>query len=204
MKTACMPKSAGKSANRVRIIGGKWRGTRLSFPSLQGLRPSADRNRETLFNWLQNDIVGARCLDLFAGSGALGFEALSRGAGYALLLDRQAPVVKQLQQHRDRLQAEHCDIQQADTLAWLRQCGVQNASRPAFDIIFLDPPYSLKLIEPCLQLIEQNACLREGGLLYLEYAHNDKPPQLTPRWQEIRLKSSGQVNYALLRFGGLA
>ena len=205
-----------KSRNRVRIIGGHWRGSRLEFPSVDGLRPSSDRTRETLFNWLQFEVPGSRCLDLFAGSGALGFEALSRGAAYALLLDTHPQVIKQLQQHKLRLKANNCDIQQIDALAWLKQWQTspesmsmpeiepEHVSLEAFDIIFLDPPYALNLQSQCLQLIENSGCIRHGGLLYLEQPQHQQAISVSSRWQEIRNKRSSQVNYSLLRFGDQA
>jgi len=202
-----MAKSTDVTRNRVRIIGGKWRGSRLDFPTVDGLRPSADRTRETLFNWLQAQIHGSRCLDLFAGSGALGFEALSRGAAYVLMLEKNKHAAQQLQQHKQRLGAVQCEVRQIDALAWLAQQapvlenGADYQPQPAFDIVFLDPPYSLRLHSQCLQLLEQSALLRQGGLLYFEQPQHEEPIDVSKRWQEIKHKSSGQVSYSLLRFG---
>jgi len=195
-----MAPAASNSRNRVRIIGGTWRGSRLEFPDIDGLRPTADRTRETLFNWLQQDIYGSRCLDLFAGSGALGFEALSRGAAYALLLEKNSQAAHQLTQHKQRLKAENCDIQQIDAVTWLQNFAAAR-QKSAFDIIFLDPPYALNLIPECLQLLEKNACIRDGGLLYFEQPQHQEPVSVSTRWREIRHKRSGQVSYSLLRFG---
>jgi len=205
-----MPKTAS-SRNRVRIIAGVWRGSRLDFPDVPGLRPTSDRTRETLFNWLQPEIHGSRCLDLFAGSGALGFEALSRGAAYALLLDKHKSAVHQLQLHKQRFNAQHCDIRQIDALTWLTQNRPSVTStlphqpglereRAAFDIVFLDPPYAENLLPQCFQLIEQSGCIRDGGLLYYEQPIHTAI-SLSPRWRELRQKRSGQVKYSLLCFG---
>lgn len=195
--------SSTTSRNQVRIIAGKWRGRKLDFPDAEGLRPTGDRIRETLFNWLQRDLPGSRCLDLFAGSGALGFEALSRGAKSVLLLEKQRKLVDQLQQHKQRLGAENCQILQQDSLLWLQQGlqqGPQQAETRPFDIIFLDPPYAMQLLPQCFQLIEQKGWLREGGLLYVEQAQNQNL-SLSSRWQTVRNKRSGQVEYSLLIYG---
>ena len=177
--------------NSFRIIGGEWRGRRLAFPSVDGLRPSPDRVRETLFNWLQTKINGASCLDLFAGSGALGFEALSRGAGQAVLVDNQQACCAALEVNRDRLEViTRCKIMQADALAYLDQVNTP------FDIIFLDPPYQSGLLQPTMSAIVEKALLGATGRIYLEMPAGQEPA-LPEGWTLLRSKRAGNVGYHL-------
>ena len=145
----------------IRIIGGRWRGTRLAVADAIGLRPTTDRVRETLFNWLAPMLPGARVLDLFAGSGALGLEAVSRGAGEALLVERDPVLAQSLRQACERLQAEAIQVLQADALQWLR-VPVQGR----FDLVFLDPPFDLGLWREALALLPP--WLADDAWLYLE------------------------------------
>ena len=174
--------------NRLRIIGGKWRGRKLDFPDVEGLRPTPDRVRETLFNWLQNDIQGARCLDLFAGSGALGLEALSRGADYALLIDDHTKVVSQLKRHLETLRATEGEIRLGDALQIL-------ATPPdvPFDIAFLDPPFSKDLITPCVETLESCGWLSENARIYIEAESDLKSLNLPDQWEIVRQQKAGQV-----------
>lgn len=157
---------ARKSSNRLRIIGGQWRSRQLSFVEAPGLRPTPDRIRETLFNWLQGDVASARCLDLFAGSGAIAFEALSRHAAEVVLVEMHPKAARQL---RDNLQLlENGDVSRgevvnADALNFLKR-----DSKP-FDLIFLDPPYRKGLLPQVLDLIIGSRLLTERGLIYLEH-----------------------------------
>lgn len=157
---------ARKSSNRLRIIGGQWRSRQLSFVEAPGLRPTPDRIRETLFNWLQGDVASARCLDLFAGSGAIAFEALSRHAAEVVLVEMHPKAARQL---RDNLQLlENGDVSRgevvnADALNFLKR-----DSKP-FDLIFLDPPYRKGLLPQVLDLIIGKRLLTERGLIYLEH-----------------------------------
>ena len=157
---------ARKSSNRLRIIGGQWRSRQLSFVEAPGLRPTPDRIRETLFNWLQGDVASARCLDLFAGSGAIAFEALSRHAAEVVLVEMHPKAARQL---RDNLRLlENGDVSRgevvnADALNFLKR-----DSKP-FDLIFLDPPYRKGLLPRVLDLIIGNRLLTERGLIYLEH-----------------------------------
>lgn len=173
----------------IRIIGGKYRGKKISFPVVDGLRPTPDRVRETLFNWLMREIHNARCLDAFAGSGALGLEALSRGASQVVLVE-QAPIAyRNLQQivtqfHSPAISLYHADI--LKLIPTLPSC---------FDIIFLDPPFSQEIIPTVVTSITQHNLLKLGGLLYLE---SEKAIELSPDiWQQIKLKQAGQVVYGL-------
>ncbi|MEQ8953170.1 MAG: 16S rRNA (guanine(966)-N(2))-methyltransferase RsmD, partial [Gammaproteobacteria bacterium] len=154
-----------KSHNSVRIIGGKLRSRRIEFPDAPGLRPTGDRIRETLFNWLQADILGARCLDPFAGSGVLGLEAVSRGASSVILLDRNPRVIAALQDSIALLQLDNAIAIQADAQQWLQQ---PRSRDQAFDIVFLDPPFSEELLLTTCGLLAQGAWLQSGARIYLE------------------------------------
>jgi 16S rRNA (guanine966-N2)-methyltransferase len=180
----------------VRIIGGRWRGRRLAVPDLPGLRPTPDRVRETLFNWLAADLPGSRCLDLFAGSGALGLEAASRGAGSVLLVDRAARAVAQLQAVVRALGAAGVEVVRGEALAWL-------ASAPGpFDVVFLDPPFGEGLLTPVCARLEALGLVREGGLVYLELEAASPAPALPAGWETLRSGRAGEVQYHLARCGG--
>lgn len=181
--------------NRLRIIGGRWRGRRVTFPESEGLRPSPDRVRETLFNWLQPVIEGARCLDLFSGSGALGFEALSRGAGSAVLVERDQRVAAHLREQAAILDAAGAEVVQSEALAFLAR-----EPRP-FDIVFLDPPYRSGLLAPCLAALGRG-WLTPGAFVYLEAEAELDPPPLPEGWEMLRSKKAGQVGYHLARAPG--
>ncbi|AMN48169.1 16S rRNA (guanine966-N2)-methyltransferase [Steroidobacter denitrificans] len=186
-------RQAVKEAYQLRIIGGRWRGRRLDFPAIQVIRPSPDRVRETLFNWLQPHIVGASCLDLFAGSGALGFEALSRGAAHVCFVDREVRIGRYL---RDTLQGLECT--QASVHVENAGRFLRRAPRP-FDIVFLDPPFeSAALPEVCGLLMQ--GWLAPQAWIYIECAEGTPllPP---PSWQMYRSRRAGQVSYHLLRTG---
>jgi 16S rRNA (guanine966-N2)-methyltransferase len=181
---------------QLRIIGGRWRGRRLSVPEAEGLRPTPDRVRETLFNWLQPYLAGAGCLDLFAGTGALCLEALSRGAGRVVMVEKAAPVVERLRQHVAMLGAENAEVTQADAVEYLRQAPT------AFDIIFLDPPFRSNLIARCAELVEARGWIKSGGLIYVESPSRMEPLPLPATWELIRSKQAGQVGYHLARNTG--
>lgn len=174
----------------VRIIGGRWRGRKLRFPSLPGLRPTPDRIRETLFNWLQPYISGARCLDLFAGSGALSFEALSRGAAYALLIDQSPNIINYLHEQTRLLQIQHVDIVQA-------RVPNLNLDQTPFSLVFLDPPFHQNLLQPICLWLEQQNLLAPDALIYLEAESTLAPLPLPTNWQLLRSKKAGQVGYHL-------
>ncbi len=176
--------------NQVRIIGGEHRGRRLEFIDAPGLRPTADRTRETLFNWLQPQLPGARCLDLFAGSGALGFEAASRGAGPVTLLEQDARVAAQLESNRALLGLS-ATIHQANALHWLDQ------SPAPFDIIFLDPPFADHLLSDCCEKLDRNGWLGDDPRIYLEWDLHGAVPAVPENWIMLKEKRSGQVAFAL-------
>ncbi len=189
-------RSKRKISNQVRIIGGQHRGRQLIFPDLPGLRPTGDRVRETLFNWLQPMLPGARCLDLFAGSGALGLEAASRGAGEVVLLDQSLQVVRQLQKHIVDLKLDQVTAVQVDALGWL-QAPPLNLS---FDVVFIDPPFSDGLLEPGVQLLASSGLLAENARVYLEMDVLESLPFFPPEWQLLREKKAGQVAYYLFAY----
>jgi 16S rRNA (guanine966-N2)-methyltransferase len=184
-----------KSANQLRIIGGQWRGRKLQFPSVDGLRPTPDRVRETLFNWLAPDIQGARCLDLFAGSGALGLEALSRGASFCCFVDASPPATRQIAANLEALACDRATLHSITALSWLQQFDPNQ--HPPFDILFLDPPFGQNLLAKCLEVIAQNPVLSPDGLAYMETGQHEPLPTLPPGWQLHREKNAGQVSYRL-------
>ncbi|MFU8798153.1 MAG: 16S rRNA (guanine(966)-N(2))-methyltransferase RsmD [Gammaproteobacteria bacterium] len=191
---------------KLRIIGGKWRGKKFDVPPLPNVRPTPNRIRETLFNWLAPFIVDTRCLDLFAGSGALGLEALSRGAREVMFIDQSSLVVKhikntllpimarELQTEAIHFKKGQSSVTQANVLAYLSQPPAQ-----PFDIIFLDPPFHQNLIQPCCALLHQNGWLTADAYIYLETeAELNILPLLPERWELRRSKKAGQVGYHLL------
>ena len=178
--------------NEFRIIAGAWRRRKLHFPPLPGIRPSPDRVRETLFNWLRERVPGARCLDLFAGSGALGLEALSRGANSVTFVDREREAVEAIRGHLTLLEAADGDVTQADALEWLKR-----APEP-YDIVFLDPPFASDLAELALAALEAGGWLKPAALIYMEYAA-DVPPSLPAGWQLLRESRAGRVGFRLIQ-----
>ncbi len=176
--------------NRLRIVGGRHRGRILRFPDVRGLRPTASRMRETLFNWLQRDISGSRCMDLFSGSGALGLEALSRGAEWVQFVDRSAAVVAQLQRHIQQLdEGAHARVNRSDSLKWLRQ----RPEKP-FDIVFLDPPFADDLLQCSCDLLQQRGWLNtRRAWIYLEQDGKSPWPQLPREWMLHRQAQAGQA-----------
>ncbi len=186
-----MSGSKSINRNRLRIIAGKWRGRKLQFPDVDGLRPTADRIRETLFNWLQPVIAGSRCLDLFAGSGALGLEALSRGAAQVTMVDRDIRVIRQLEKQVKALSAQGADCLCADGIEFLLK------SDHSYDIVFLDPPFQANLLPACIRILQQNNCLKPGSRVYIEHDRREMLPDIPANWQSSRSKRAGQVGYHL-------
>lgn len=177
--------------NQVRIIGGEWKRRLLTFPDQQGLRPTADRVRETVFNWLGQDLTGLSCLDLFAGSGALGFEAASRHARQVVMVDLARPVIAALRKNAETLGAGgRVEIVATSAVAYL-----QSASQ-RFDVIFVDPPFASDLLAQVLPLLAR--CLGDGGHVYIESA---SLPVLPPEWQVKRQGKAGKVFYMLCQRG---
>ena len=181
--------------NRVRIIGGEWRSRLITFPDARGLRPSTDRVRETLFNWLQPVIAGTRCLDLFAGSGVLAFEALSRGAAEAVLIERDANTVNYLKQSAQSLDARGASILHMDGLAYIRGRAIHKG----FDLVFLDPPFGHDLLNKSIRLLHENHWLNNDGLVYIEAEQNLTTLNLPAGWHILKDKQAGQVHYLLIQ-----
>ena len=183
------PNHAG--SGQIRIIGGQWRGRKLPVPESPGLRPTTDRVRETLFNWLAPSIVDASCLDCFAGSGALGLEALSRYAANATLLEMERGVAQQLQKNLATLKASNAKVVNTNTLAFLAQAGAPH------DIVFVDPPFRKGLLEETLKLLESNGWLNDEALIYIESEVENGLPPVPASWHLYREKVAGQVAYRL-------
>lgn len=180
--------SSPNKRGRFRIIGGHWRGRRLGFLDDGSVRPTPDRIRETLFNWLSQDVPQAHCLDLYAGSGALGLEALSRGAGSCCFVDAQAAAISAI---RANLQALNCTAEcvHASAADYLRNCHAQ------FSIVFVDPPYAQDLVVPTLQLLAPRLGARNR--VYLE-CEAGMEPSLPGSWTVLKSRRAGQVGYHLL------
>lgn len=184
---------SGRPTNRVRIIGGKWRGRKLAVANV-AIRPTPDRARVTVFNWLAAELPGARILDLFAGTGVLGFEALSRGASHAVLVDNDASACRVLRRHRDELEAD-ADVHRADGVRWLRR-------RPRderWDVVFLDPPFDTPLLDAALP--EAAARLAADGAIYVEADAQFDPAQIenVTGLTTTRQSHAGASHYCLLR-----
>ncbi len=206
-KPAKVPVHRPPPSHQVRIIGGLWKRTPLPVLDALGLRPTPDRVRETVFNWINHQRDGAwstaRCLDLFAGTGALGFEAASRGAQAVTMVDSHTPVVRQLEQIKDKLKAEQVQLLRGDALATVAGMA---ARRQQFDLIFLDPPYQQEWLTKVLPMCAE--ILADGGLVYAESGHSlvaepdtgePSPDWLVP-WEIIRADKAGNVFYHLLKY----
>jgi len=183
--------------NSLRIIGGTWRSRRLQFIDSPKIRPTPDRVRETLFNWLANDIKGSVCLDLFAGSGALGFEAMSRGADRVMLVEEDARIAAMLSEQKELFDAQEIEIKNQNALTYLPNANQQ------YDLIFLDPPFYSDLLEKVIPIILKQKLLNANGLIYVESAAQQKTIQSLEILLEtlycIREKVSGEVRYALYK-----
>ena len=180
--------------NQLRVIGGQWRSRRLDFPDLPDLRPTPDRVRETLFNWLTPALPGAHCLDLCAGSGALGMEALSRHAASALFVEEHYLAVHGLRENLARLQAANAQVVASEVLAWLQQ-----APPRCFDVVFADPPFRSSLLVPICQSLEQGGWLADNAWIYLEAAAAPATLALPANWRLHREKVASAVAYRLFQ-----
>jgi len=179
-------------SGKIRIIAGQWRGRKIEVPDKQGLRPTPNRVRETLFNWLAMYLPGSHCLDLFTGSGALGIEAASRGAKEVLLVEKNHDIVQNLRQQKFIFSNNNLDILHADALQFLK------GTPKAFDIVFLDPPFGQELLLPACRLLEEGGWLSPQALIYLETESDFGNLNLPRSWQIIRQKKVGQVNVFLV------
>ncbi len=182
---------------KIRIIGGTWRSRLLAVPDAVGLRPTPSRVRETLFNWLADRLTGQYCLDAFAGSGALGFEAASRGAAHVVMIDASPDIVRQLEAQRAQLHAKQIDIYCVKLPAELPPL-----ERP-FDVVFLDPPYQSDLLLPMCFYLEKSALLAPEAWIYLEAAQAITAAELPPGWRLLKAQRAGEVYYHLARRGGI-
>ena len=179
--------------NTLRIIGGEWRSRRIRFPGLAGLRPTPDRVRETLFNWLAPDLAGSRCLDLFGGSGALGLEALSRGTASVTFVEREREAADRLRETVSELAPGRAMVVQADALAWL------GGTAQPFDIAFVDPPFDSGLLPAAMRALESGGWLAPEARIYLEGPARAGPPELPGGWILHRSGRAGAVGYHLAR-----
>jgi 16S rRNA (guanine966-N2)-methyltransferase len=187
-----LPVSPGR--NSVRIIGGAWRGRRVSFPDIPGLRPTPDRVRETLFNWLQHSIADARCLDLFAGSGALGLEALSRGAKEVVFVEQDPAAARSLQEQLLRLGGQS----RGRTTQMGAARYLKTPDKP-FDIVFLDPPFGKDALTEYVPMLDSLKWVAAGSLVYMENERAAGIPGLPSHWEALKSKSAGEVGYHLAR-----
>ncbi len=192
-RAALVPRRAG--ASRVlRIIGGTWRGRKLRFPQGPDIRPTPDRVRETLFNWLGARVAGARCLDLFAGSGALGLEALSRGAAHVTFIEHEARAARELTAHLAEWGAAGARVECQDALAFLRGTG------SPFDIAFVDPPFASALLGSAAALLTERGWLAPGARVYVECAASAGTPALPETLAALKSKRAGEVGYHLYEY----
>ncbi len=185
------PAKKNSRPGRLRIVAGKWRSRLLPIADRQSLRPTSARVRETLFNWLSTDIRGRHCLDLFAGTGALGFEALSRGAGEVVFVENSARVAAVLKESATALDAMDARIHAGDAISYLQ------SNPQTFDIVFLDPPFAADLLGDLCRLLHEGRWLAKGARIYLEQAVKHPWPELPEGWTIINDKTAGQVRYAL-------
>ena len=179
-----------------RIIGGRWRGRKIKFDDAEGLRPTTDRIRETLFNWLQPYIHQSRCLDVFAGSGVLGFEALSRGSSEVVFIENNKKTASGLNENICALDAKNTTVIQQDALVWLQSVHKNKQFRERFDLVFLDPPFHAELLTKSGALLNSSGCLAEDAIIYVE--HNiDEDIAIPDNWVNLKEKKAGQVAYKL-------
>ncbi|WP_372882218.1 16S rRNA (guanine(966)-N(2))-methyltransferase RsmD [Psychromonas sp.] len=176
----------------IRLISGKWRGKKLPVQDKEGLRPTTDRTKETLFNWLMHDIRDANCLDCFSGSGSLAFEALSRYANHVTLLEKAPQVVSQLRENIQTLQVNNATLVETDSIHYL-----QRPAEQLFDIVFIDPPFNKGLVQPCCDALEKNGYLSKSALIYIEKESQLNDFRQPANWQLLKEKSTAQVSYQL-------
>lgn len=187
------------SSNTLRIVGGKWRSRRLRFVDAEGLRPTPDRVRETLFNWLQFEIPGAHCLDAFAGSGALGFEALSRGAASVVMMERHRPQFQALQAAAAELGADNVRLLLGDAAALLATAGDWWPPE-GFHVVFLDPPFNKGLVPAIIELLLRGNLMRPGTLIYIETESQWNDLALSPDISVLKATKAGLVHAFLARY----
>lgn len=179
-----------------RVIGGEWRSRRLSFPAIEGLRPTTDRVKETVFNWLLPYLPGADVVDLFSGSGSLGIEALSRGAGSVLSIELDKNAAKAIMHNYEQLQvsAERASVANISAFDWL---AAQTGDSKAFDLFFLDPPFRKGFLDDTIAQLEKSQLLKSQSLIYLEREKEGEAPVIPKSWTLLKEKVAGQVCYQL-------
>ena len=188
-------KKKASETSELRIIGGELRSRKITFPAQAQCRPTVDRIRETLFNWLSPVITGARCLDMFAGSGALGFEALSRGASHVVMVDKDLQITQSLKQNAEKFHAQNVDILNVDILN-----HPLKVDKP-FDIVFIDPPFRKDLIAASCQYLLDKSLVTSKTLIYIEAEKESCNIPVPSGWEMLKSKVAGQVQYALFRVG---
>jgi 16S rRNA (guanine966-N2)-methyltransferase len=191
-----MQQATNKRRNSVRIIAGQYRSRKLTFPALEGLRPTADRVRETLFNWLQETIQGETCLDLFAGSGALGFEALSRGAKFVDFVEKNKVAADAVRGNIKLLEIKQAAAYCGDAIQWLRN---QTTNTGQYGLVFLDPPFNENLLTGIVAELENSKLLKNNGLIYIESEFSQDQIALPDTWTLQKNKRAGSVHYGLYR-----
>ncbi|MCW9029512.1 MAG: 16S rRNA (guanine(966)-N(2))-methyltransferase RsmD [Kangiella sp.] len=187
-KTSTSPHT--KKTGQFRVIGGKWKGRKLRFIEVEGLRPSLDRIRETLFNWLQNEVHGARCLDLFAGSGAIGIEALSRGAAKTSFVELNRKAFHQLEENLGLVNADNAHVVHGDAFEFI------TSNQQPFDIIFLDPPFHKGITQKVIEQLAEAEWLKPETLIYIE-VEQGLELNIPENWSELKDKKAGQLQYKL-------
>ncbi len=186
-------------ASQVRIIAGRWRGRKIRFATNLSIRPSPDRVRETVFNWLTPYLINSRCLDLYAGSGVLGFEALSRGASEMVFVDTEKAIIKQLQQQHQILKIDsESAISSVEYLHVDANKYLTTKQKP-YDLVFLDPPYLQNRIPDIIELLLNNSLLNTNGIIYIEMAKMESFPELPNEWELIKKKIMSQVACYLIQ-----
>lgn len=190
-KSSSNKTSLRRGTQQLRIIGGDWRSRRIQFADAPGLRPTMDKVRETVFNWLQWDIEGKLILDCFAGSGALGYEALSRGAKEVTFLEFNAAATRCIRESLESLGASNTQVHQTDAIAWL----AQNNELDQFDVIFLDPPFGRDLLKPAVDIIAEKA--QVGCLVYVEVEANADLSCIPANWLETKRKDAKEFSFML-------
>lgn len=194
MAKSSHPPSRTRQLNTVRIISGTHRTRKIHFPDAPGLRPTSDRIRETLFNWLRDEMHGARCLDLFAGSGALGFESLSRGASWVDFVESNAQVKNTLAESLVTLAMSNAAVHADDALRWIAR---NKDTATAFDIVFLDPPFAENLLPQVCCRLADSALLKPGAKIYIETDAAMPEIDVPDNWQLLKAKRAGNVNFRL-------
>lgn len=193
-KSSSNKTSLRRGAQQLRIIGGDWRSRRIQFADAPGLRPTMDKVRETVFNWLQWDIEGKLILDCFAGSGALGYEALSRGAKEVTFLEFNAAATRCIKESLESFNADNAQVHQTDAIAWLAQPD-QQTQLEQYDVIFLDPPFGRDLLKPAVEIIAEKA--QVGCLVYVEVEANADLSCIPANWLETKRKDAKEFSFML-------